>query len=63
MEENMRVLTINELLRMIRKELCELATHIAARLPTYREGSPSRTAALLNLRNIRWAIARQDLSP
>ena len=35
----MRVLTINELMRMTRKELCGLAAHIAARLPTYREGS------------------------
>ena len=55
----MRVLTINELLRMTRKELCDLAAHIAARLPTYREGSPARTAAFINLRNIRWALARR----
>ena len=63
MEEKMRVLTINELLRMTRKELCDLAAHIAAALPTYREGSPARTAALINLRNIRWALARRDFSP
>ena len=59
----MRVLTINELLRMTRKELCDLGAHIAAALPTYREGSPGRTAALINLRNIRWALARRDFSP
>src|SRR6202041_981755 len=47
MEEKMRVLTINELLRMTRKELCVLVAHIAARLPTYREGSPGRPAALI----------------
>ena len=63
MEETMRVLTITELLRMTRKELCDLAAHIAAALPTYREGSPGRTAALINLRNIRWALARRDFSP
>jgi hypothetical protein len=63
MEETMRVLTINELLRMTRKELCDLAAHIAARLSTYREGSPARTAALINLQNIRWTLARRDLSP
>ena len=59
----MRVLTINELLRMTRKELCELAAHITALLPTYREGSAGRTAGLINLRNIRWALARRDFSP
>jgi hypothetical protein len=63
MEDNMHVLTINQLLRMTRKELCGLATQISARLPTYREGSPNRTAAFLNLRNIRWALARRDPSP
>ena len=40
-----------------------LAAHIAAILPTYREGSPGLTAALINLRNIRWALARRDFSP
>ena len=59
----MRVLTINELMRMTRNELCGLAARITAVLPTYREGSPQRTAALINLRNIRWALARRDLSP
>jgi hypothetical protein len=63
MEETMRVLTINELLRLTRKELCDLAARIAAILPTYLEGSPDRTAALTNLRNIRWALARRDFSP
>ena len=59
----MRVLTINELLRMTRNELRNLAAHISARLPIYREGSAARTAALINLRNIRWALARRDFSP
>ena len=59
----MRVLTINELMRMTRKELCGLAAHISARLSTYREGSPGRAAALINLRNIRWALARRGPAP
>jgi hypothetical protein len=63
MEETMRVLAINELLRMTRTELCGLAGRITAQLPTFREGSPQRTAAWINLRNIRWVLARRDLSP
>jgi ethanolamine ammonia-lyase small subunit len=56
MEETMRLLTINELMRMTRRELCELAAHITARLPTYRQGSSARTAALLNLRNVQFVL-------
>ncbi len=63
MEETMRVLTINELMRLTRIELCGLAARITAELSTFREGSPQRTAAHINLRNIRWALARHDLSP
>ena len=59
----MRVLTINELLRMTRMELCELAARIAAALPHYPEGSPELANALITLRNIRWALARRDFSP
>ena len=59
----MRVLTINELLRMTRMELCELAARITAALPQYRAGSPELADALINLRNIRWALARRDFSP
>ena len=39
----MRVLTINELMRMTRKELCDLAAQITALLRHYREGSPDGT--------------------
>jgi len=53
MEETMRVLTINELMRLTRIELCALAAQIIAALPTFPEGSPQRTAAYINLRNIR----------
>ena len=63
MEETMRVLTLTELMRLTRIELCALAARISARLPAYREGSPARIAALINLRNIRWALARRDFSP
>ncbi len=59
----MRVLTLTELMRMTRTELCSLAARIAAELPTYREGSPHRTTACINLRNIRAVLARRDLSP
>jgi hypothetical protein len=63
MEERMRVLTINELLRMTRTELCELAARITADVPHYPEGSPELANALINLLNIRWALARRDFSP
>jgi hypothetical protein len=33
MEETMRVLTINELMRLTRTELCGLAAKIAAEIP------------------------------
>lgn len=59
----MRVLTIQELMRLTRTELCGLLARITAELPTYREGSPERNNALTNLRNIRWALARRDFSP
>jgi hypothetical protein len=63
MEETMRVLTINELMRLTRTELCGLAAKIAAELPAYREGSPQRTAAQINLITIRSVLARRGPSP
>ena len=59
----MRVLTINELMRLTRTELCGLFTQIANELATFPEGSPERDNALSNLRNIRWVLARRDFSP
>jgi hypothetical protein len=59
----MRVLTINELLRMTRNELCALAARITAALPHYPEGSAELDNVLINLRNVRWALARRDFSP
>lgn len=59
----MRVLTLTELMRLTRTELCGLAAKITAALPTYREGSPEPTAAYINLHNTRAVLARRDLSP
>ncbi|MDH6258417.1 hypothetical protein [Bradyrhizobium sp. BR13661] len=59
----MKVLTISELLRLTRTELCGLTAQITAKLLTFREGSPQRTAAYINLRNIRAILARRDFSP
>jgi hypothetical protein len=41
------VLTINELMRLTRTELCGLPARISAELPTSRGGSPRRTAAYI----------------
>jgi len=59
----MRVLTINELMRLTRTELCSLAASISAKLPAFREGSPQRTTACITLRNIRWVLAQRRPSP
>jgi hypothetical protein len=58
----MRVLTINELTRLTRIELCGLALWINAKLPTFAEGSPEQLNALTTLRNIRYVLARRLLS-
>ena len=63
MEETMRVLTINELMRLTRIELCDLAQRITGKLPTFPDGSPERANALTCLRNIRYVLARRDYSP
>lgn len=59
----MRVLTLNELMRLTRTELCGLAAQITNTLTQFPEGSPDRDNALTNLRNIRWVLARRDFSP
>ena len=59
----MRVLTINELLRLTRKELCDLAARITASLPHYPEGSAEHANALINLCNIRWVLSRRAPAP
>jgi hypothetical protein len=50
-------------MRLTRIELCALAAKITAALPTFREKSPQRTSAYINLRNIRAVLARRDFSP
>jgi hypothetical protein len=59
----MRVHSINELMRLTRTELCDLAQRIAAELPTFAEGSPEQFNALTTLRNVRYVLARRDFSP
>ena len=59
----MQVLTLTELMRLTRIELCGLAAQIANALTKLPEGSPERDNALTTLRNIRWALARRDFSP
>jgi hypothetical protein len=63
MEETMRVLTLNELMRLTRIELCALAAQIANALGDFPEGSIERLNAQINLRNIRSVLARRDFSP
>ncbi len=59
----MRVLTINELLRLTRIELCDLAQRITSDLTKFPEGSSEHDNALTSLRNIRYVLARHDYSP
>jgi hypothetical protein len=63
MEETMRVLTINELMRLTRIELCDLLARITNMRPDFPEGSAEREAAQINMRNIRTVLARRDFSP
>jgi hypothetical protein len=61
METKMMVLTIVELMRLTRIELCDLAAKITNRLPDYPETSQAYANARLTLRNIRSILARRDL--
>jgi hypothetical protein len=63
MEEKMRVLTLTELMRLTRIELCNLLAQITSALAGFPEGSPDWDIALSNLRNIRAVLARRDFSP
>jgi hypothetical protein len=62
MEANMRVLTIIELMRLTRIELTDLLIRTTNALPDMPEGSENRQIALMNLRNIRWVLARHYLT-
>jgi hypothetical protein len=63
MKETMRVLTITELMRLTRTELCALLTRITNDLPALPEGSVERVNAHVNVRNIRYVLSRRDLKP
>jgi hypothetical protein len=58
----MRVLTITELMRLTRTELCALLARITNDLPGFPEGSVERANAHVNLGVIRRALARRDFS-
>jgi hypothetical protein len=59
----MRVLTITELMRLTRTELCALLARITNDLPGLPEGSVERANVHVNLGLIRRLLARRDLSP
>jgi hypothetical protein len=63
MEETMQALSIIELMRLSKIELCDLAARITNTFPDFPEGSTERFNAVTNLRNIRIVLARRDLSP
>jgi hypothetical protein len=62
MEEIMRVLTLNELMRLSRMELCDLLVQMTNVLRTYPEGSVEHQSAITNLRNIVRILANRELS-
>lgn len=59
----MKVLTLTELLRLTRTELCGLLAEIASGMANLPEGAPERFNAEANLHKIRWALARSNFSP
>jgi hypothetical protein len=59
----MRLLTIDELLRLTRIELCDGTRWILNELPKLSVGSRDRLNALTNLFNIRFALSRRRCSP
>ena len=59
----MRVLTLNELMRLTPMELCDLMTQMAIVLRMYPEGSVEREAAITNMRNICRILANREKSP
>jgi hypothetical protein len=63
MEETMQVLTLTDLMRLTRTELCALLTRITNELPGFPEGSVERANAHANLVNIRRILVRRDFSP
>lgn len=59
----MRVWTLNELFRLTRAELFELHRAIVTALAAMPDTAPERLVALVNLRNIRFMLARNDPAP
>jgi hypothetical protein len=62
MEEIMRVLTLNELMRLTRMQLCDLMVQMVNVLRTYPEGSLEHEAAITNMRNIVRILANREMS-
>jgi hypothetical protein len=61
MEENMKVLTSDELLRCSKTELYDLFRQTDAELAELPEGTLDREIALVNRHAIRRALARLDV--
>lgn len=59
----MRVLTIDELMRLTRIELCALLARVTNDLAALPEGSVERANAHVNLRYIRRVLASRDYGP
>lgn len=59
----MRVLTIIELMRLTRMQLCDLLVRITSTPDDYPDGSDEREAALTDRRTIRTVLTRRDFSP
>ena len=55
----MKVLTMIELMRLSKIELCDLLARITNAWPVLPEGSPEQDAARTNLRRIRRALTRR----
>ena len=62
-EETMQMLSITELMRLTRHELCVLLSRTENALSDYPEGTPERGAVLTNMSNIRWATTRRGPAP
>ena len=58
----MRVLTLIELMRLTRMELCDLMVQMANILRIYPEGSALHEAAITNMRNIVRILANREMS-
>ena len=57
------VLTVNDLRRLTRIELYNLAAKLTNELPTFPDSSPARANTITTLHNISYVLARRDFSP